>query len=325
VRPAIAIKSLLALAGALLVGCAGAEPTDEDVDADGAALSAARADSAAAFEAQLADLERRYASSAEGGATVAPASLRPLGGRLGPVSRKLCDHLAPFSQLEHAYFYYGGYVGADVVVGAQTGMDFVYDLWNRQAAVFSWKAATANLGTAGAIEVGGYVGYGFGAKSNVLDAWAGRFDAVDVSVDIPLTKLGIEASGFRSPDGSIVGGSVGAAAGLAISWPLPVTGSLETGFWVPFDAGTRSLNAVAHGARRSLKRAPALSGDPRIKSSAKPRDYDYVQFERSSDLALGLLWSAPAGVALVPAAQAVAIGVLRDSGRTIEQLCPRRP
>jgi len=201
-------------------------------------------------------------------------------------------------------------------------MDFVFDLWNRQAAAFSWKSATANIGTAGSIAAGGYVGYGFGAKASVIDAWAGRFDSATVSLEIPETKLGIQGSGFRSPDGSIVGGSVGVAAGLALSWPLPVTGTLETGYWVPFDGATQRMAAVSVGARRTLGTATALTGDPRIAKNAKPRGYHFVQYERGSDLALGLLWSAPAGVSLAPAAQAVAIGVLRDSGRSIEQLCP---
>ena len=314
------ISAVLSL-GALAMGCAASDQGDEATDAEGAALSQAREASETAFEAQMADLERRYASGDDKPASAPTPSLAPQTAKLG-VSRTLCEHLRPFARLEHAYFYYGGYFNADVVVGAQVGMDFVFDLWNRQAAAFSWKSATANIGTAGSIGVGGYVGYGFGDKANVIDAWAGRFDSVSASLEIPGTKLGIEGSGFRSPDGTIVGGAIGAAAGLSASWPLPVSGTLETGFWVPFDSATKRMAAVSLGARRSLGTATALTGDPRIAKNAKPRAYDFVQYQRSSDLALGLLWSAPAGVSLAPAAQAVAIGVLREAGRSIEQLCP---
>ena len=316
--------SLSAAACLMLVGCAGAS-SEDDTDVEGAALSAARAASATAFAEQMAELEARFDASAEDtSSSVSTKTIRPLTTRLAPMSRRLCDHLAKFRGLEHAYFYFGGYGSADVVVGAAVGMDVVYDLWNRQAATFSWKASTVNVGTAGSIAVGGYVGYGFGAKDNVIDAWAGRFDSVAVDVDIPLTKFGIEGELFRSPDGSVVGGTIVATAGLSLSWPLPVSASLETGFWVPFDRGTDRMASASLGARRSLKTTSALTGDPRIHGDARSRSYRYVQYEKSSDLALGLLMTAPGGVSLVPAAQAVAIGVLRDSGRIVEDLCPLR-
>ena len=322
------IAPLLAITGLFsLVGCAAPTEEDDSSSSEDAALTEARSTSEQAFEAQMNELEQRYEkASSEEVSTQSFGIPSQVGARslpFGSIRKKLCEHLAPFGSLEHAYFYYGGYVSADVVVGAQVGMDFVFDLYNRQSAAFTWKVATANVGTAGSIGISGYVGYGFGAKANVLDAWAGRFDSISGEIEIPGTKLGVEGSAFHSPDNTIVGGSIGVAAGLALSWPLPVTGTVETGFWVPFDAATQKMSAIAFGANRSLATGTAMNADPRLDHAAKNKPYQYVQFAKSSDLALGLLWTAPAGVSLVPAAQAVAIGVLRDSGRTLAQICPR--
>lgn len=312
--PALGKKPVLfgmvTLATAALAGCAGVETEEDTGDSD---LALVRASSEESFSREMDALEARYASveRSEDG------DVHPEGLGIVLPRGSVCKYLAPLRKYGHEYFYFGGYLGADVVAGARGGMDFVFDLWNRQAAVFTWKSVTANVGTAASVSAGGYFGYAFGEKANVIDAWSGRFDSAGVSLDIPETKVGVSATGFRSPDGSIVGGSLGASAGLAASWPLPVQGTLETGYWVPFDDATRSIASYSLGTNRTLMHAAAA---PR--PGARPQSYQYVQYERSSDQALAILINAPAGLGLVAAAQAIAVGTLRATGRSVTELCP---
>lgn len=300
----------------VLAGCSDA---GEDDDSGESGLALKRASSESSFEKALDELEARFASAdAAQGGSVRPQTLGPRAARLSLASRSLCTYLSSFRSLEHAYFYFGGTIGATGAgTGGQAGMDFVYDLYDRQAAVFGWEGRALSIGTAGYVAAGGYFGYGFGKKANVIDAWSGTFEQATLSIDVPETKLGVDGSTFRSPDGSIVGIALGGTAGLALSWPIPASGQLSSGFWTPFDAGTRALASWSYASRHTLQTAPAVAG-------RQLRNFAYVQYDRASDLALALLTTAPAGLSAVPAAETLAIGVLRDSGRTVDQLCPRR-
>ncbi len=308
--------ALAAVVLPLMAGCAdlGEEETDGD-----ASLALARATSESSFEAELAALEAEYGRATNGGGTTTTQTIRPQGALSWVRPGSLCSVLRPLRGFERAYFYYGAYIEGDALgAGPHVGMDFVYDLWNRQAAVFTWSANGVNIGTAASVGGGAYVGYGFGKKANVVDAWSGTFETTSASLSVPETKLGIDSVSFRSPDGSVSGVSIGASAGLSLSWPLPVTGQVEAGYWTPFDSGTRALATFSRGTRNSLETATAA---PRPNRPARP--YQYVQYERSRDLAIALLVSVPAMGGSIPASEVLAIDVLRRSGYTSAQLCPR--
>ena len=52
---------------------------------------------------------------------------------------KMCEVLAPFAGMQHPYFFYGGNVTGAAGGAAQAGFDVVFDIWNQQAAVFTYK------------------------------------------------------------------------------------------------------------------------------------------------------------------------------------------
>lgn len=228
---------------------------------------------------------------------------------LSDAKGKMCETLAPFAGLGHPYFYYGGSVQGGAGGVAQIGADVVYDIWNQQAAVFSYRGVGAES-LAGA-EAGAYMGYGFGNKSSVLDAWSGRFCTGSVSVGlkgVPLAGIGAFGSAFISPDATVVGGAVGVSGYLG--WSPPVGGSAVAADWGAWNSATSALNNVGWGYRSD------------VVQNADGQGHDLIQYRSSFDMAMHVLWNLPPPQNVAVATQVLAVAALRRTGLTLDQACP---
>lgn len=218
----------------------------------------------------------------------------------------VCDVLRPFGGLEHAYFFVGASVTGAAIATGTGGVDLVWDLWNKQAATFGYVGGGITSLVGG--EAGAYMGYGFGNKSSVVDAWSGVFISAGLSAGLPVLKLAAGASGFSSPDASIVGGAVNVSIGFDFI-PTPVDGAFIVGKWTPWDGATSAFRQSLWFVSSTVETA-AVDG----------HDYEYVQFAGADDLSLSIVETTGVTGASA-AAQALALGILRDQGLTISQLC----
>lgn len=217
---------------------------------------------------------------------------------------KICDALSPLAGLEHPYFFVGASVAGGAVATAQGGVDIVWDLWNQQSAAFMYGGG--GLTSLAGVEAAVYSGYGFGNKSDVIDAWSGQFNTASLSVGLPVLNLSAGGSGFASPDGSVIGGAVSVSIGL--NWiPSPVNGGIVVGFWAPFNDATSAM-----GSRLWLTGySEAKNGDGNT----------YLQYPSGRGLAASILQTSPNALGAQAAAQAVAMDVMKSQGLSITQLC----
>ncbi len=297
---------LLVLGTALTATNAGCSaPVAETRSSRNSSISSESVDEIQAeFERELNTIyEQRESCVADGqcGGDIGTASLRPQGlfDRID-----ICDALRPLAGLEHPYFFIGGSVSGGAVAGVQGGVDVVWDLWNRQAAMFYYGGGGIMSLVGGEAAV--YEGYGFGDKSGVIDAWSGEFRTFSLSVGLPVLRLAAGGSGFSSPDRTVMGGAVSISAGL--DWiPTPVDGSLVVGIWTAFDTGTQAIGS----------RLWFVDYTEETVQNKK-----YIQFATHAGVAASILQTVPVSLAAAPTAQAVAVGVLRDRGLTIQALCP---
>ena len=224
------------------------------------------------------------------------------------IGNNICDVIGPFASLDHPYFYYGGYAQAGAVGQVQGGVDMVFDMTNLQAATFGYKG----YGVASLVggEVGAYAGYGFGKKNGVIDAWSGRFCSASVSVGLPAKLLSAGATGFVSPDLSVYGGAVSISVGYDVI-PTPVDASVFAADWTAWDTGTKALSKNGFFIHQHLKKDPATGKT-------------FIQYDSPKDMALALLWNAPAPMGVSAAAQVIALDLQKKSGLTIAQMCPKQ-
>jgi hypothetical protein len=299
------------------VGCA---PASEEGETEGGA-TAISALASSKFDGELAQLEAEYDRCVRDGKCAAVNGVGTSGQAKGASAQihlqgwglrkeDLCGTLAPLRGLEHAYFFVGGAVEGGAVVTGHVGVDFVWDLWDRQAAGFWYRGA--GFDTLVGVQASAYMGYGFGDKADVLDAWSGTFETAGLSVALPVLKLGVGAQGFRSPDNSVIGGAAVLSVGLDfLSLPVDVDATISTGEWTASERLTHGVADSWWFVRQSTVRRN-VGGKP----------HDFVQFRGGRDVALSILQTTgTAGV--LPAAHAVAIGLLKDNGWTLSQACPR--
>ncbi len=224
------------------------------------------------------------------------------------IGNNICDVIGPFSSLNNPYFYYGAYAQAGAVAQVQGGVDMVWDMTNLQAATFGYKG----YGVASLVggEAGAYAGYGFGKKNGVIDAWSGRFCSASVSVGLPAKLLSAGATGFVSPDLSVYGGAVSISVGYDVI-PTPVDASVFAADWTAWDAGTKALSQNGFFIHQHVKKDPTTGKT-------------YIQYDSPKDMALALLWNAPAPMGITAAAQVIALDLQKKSGLTIAQMCPKQ-
>lgn len=319
-RPVVSLARLVigAFLGAFLgplVGCASPEE-DDSVSASDEALSVATT----SFDADMATLERlRHQCESEGRCEHAGGSTTDSGGvhleTEAPRVRdsRLCNALTPFQGLGHPYFFVGTSAKAAAIdVIDNPGFDAVWDLRNQQFAVFAFHGD--GLENLVGVEANAYMGYAFGNKRDVLDAWSGAFESGEATVQVPVLQIGVGGAIFQSPDGSIFGGLVEASVGVNALGPLaPISASVSKGLWVPVDEGTRALGETFVFTSFHEQRAAAADG----------KDYAYVQFDNTRSLALSILERlGPFGTA--PAAYAVALDALEKAGISYENACVLR-
>lgn len=310
------VRSLLGvgLLGAAIAspGCASETADEGDVgSASESALVGANND----FDSELQELEsvarrcesERHCNTDGALGTASAGGLHTTAVSLPRV--KLCDALRPFAALENPYVF----VGASVKVAAIStltdgGMDVVFDLSNRQAAVFTYKNhGIQNLVGA---EANAYFGYAFGKKRNVLDAWSGAFQTAEATVETPFLKLSVGGAIFRAPDNSIWGALVEGSVGLNALGPLAtVELAVSEGHWTAWDRATDKLG----------KSYWFVSYKP-VRAAAGHGQHTYLQFERGRDQGLALVQTlGPLG--LGPAAHTLAIEALQKRGLTYAKAC----
>lgn len=307
----------LSTTAALALTTACAAPTSED---DGAtsgsdALAVAQSEFGSVLR-EAEELQRRCEREnhcAPSTTTIETASLSPLGHATGSRSASsftLCGALAPLRSLEHPYFFGGASLkGAYVGTLADRGVEVVFDLKKRQAAAFLYH--TTGIQNLIGVEAEAHVGYAFGEKENVIDAWSGDFQTATATFEVPHLEIGLGATIFRAPDSSIWGGAVGVGGGLNLI-AAPVGVSVGDGEWHAWDAATKAQGASYWFVRYDEKRA-----------TDHGKTYAYLELQSTRDLALALLETfGPLGVA--PAAQAAALAALDKAGLTIDEACPTK-
>jgi outer membrane murein-binding lipoprotein Lpp len=311
----------------LLSGCA-ADSAAEETSTQEEDLTAANAD----YDATLSDVDQMLERcQADGNCEPSPTDaivpmsnltlgqgLRPLAGpTLGSrfsslKSLSLCTALRPMAALQNPYFFVGGSAKAAALKSADVGVDLVFDLSHQQAALFHYKShGYQNLIGA---QVSAYLGYGFGRKANVLEAWSGDFQTAEATVETPFLKISAGGAIFRSPDNSVWGGLVEASFGFNALGPVStVEVSVSEGFWTPWDGATRAFGKSLYFAKSTEKS---------VYLSANRKQHAYLQFEGTRAFSFALVQRLGA-LGFLPAAQAVGLDVLKRKGLTIERMCGR--
>lgn len=268
------------------------------------------------FTKQLHEIDRLNkdcSSQRQCSGDVGTASLRPLDATLPRgeplLNYRFCDALRPLAALESPIFFVGANAGAsgiDIEELDGGGVDLAFDLKNQQAALFHYHTdGVQNLIGLGASV---YAGWAFGDKPNIIDAWSGEFQAGSASIDVPLLKLSAGGSIFRSPDNSLWG----AAASLGIGFnllPATLEVGVSEGDWTAWDAATNAYAKTLFRVGYDIRSA-----------SFKGHDHDLIQFRSSKDIALALV-ETTGSIGVAPAAQAVALSILRARGLTIKDAC----
>ena len=222
----------------------------------------------------------------------------------------MCGVLRPLKNLDHPYYVQGVQAQGGAVAVGNVGIDVVFDLWNQQAATFYYGGG--GLGNLLGGGVSAYTGYGFGNKSSVIDAWSGIFASGSLSATIPLTKVGVGASGFSSDDGSLIGGVASASLGINFLNEVVVDVAATAGKWFPFDRGTNALGSSFWFV------SPTTATD-----AFEGTNYNYLQFANGGEVrGLALMQVAGTG-GTSAAATAVAISVIRNRGISIRRDVPR--
>jgi hypothetical protein len=171
--------------------------------------------------------------------TIRPLGITSLVRRLRSIS--LCDALGPLRVFVSPYFFVGmNGTAAAVRTGQNRGVDLVWDLRNMQFATFFYTGQ--GYRTLVGLEASVYMGYGFGRKDNVIDAWSGQFETADASVDVPLLHISAGGPVFASPDRSIWGGAISAGVGLNVLEPIGgVSMGVTDATWTGWDEATRAF------------------------------------------------------------------------------------
>lgn len=303
--------AILATTCALTIGCSGGgEQTSSDDLTDPTTSANGSFDQEIDEMLAMDDAQKRGVCPGGGAASHATSrgDLRILAGKR---PSGICAALAPFKAFDHPYFFMGGALSGQARSGYQAGLDLVWDLDNLQAATFVFHGPV--FGSTRGISAGVYAGFGFATskKSSVLDAWSGVFQSATVSASLA-GVLGASGTGFRSPDSTILGGSIGVSVGLS---DLPVNvDAAPASVWSAWDAGTEAYDGRIWDCTfgKSLKT---------ITYDKKP--HKVVQFQRSRGIAAAILWeTGGSAIGQSAAYYALALGALRQSGLTLSQACP---
>lgn len=320
--PRVSLAGLVALAAFVLPfgeGCAQDTEEDASSSSDSALVSAANE----AFQADIAAVERITRKCQSAGACPSDGVTRPASLSIATTDSTteaahsgglrdltMCDALRPFARLEHPYFFVGASAKAAFLAPLKDGgFDTVWDLEHRQLAIFHYESQ--GLQNLVGVEAAIYLGYAFGRRENVLDAWSGEFEAVAASFEIPLLEIGVGGRIFRAPDNSMFGGAVVADVGLNMLGHLASV-SVEHGEREPSDGATRLMGDAFYF-------VPFTTMS--LEHEGAP--HTYLQFAQPRDLALALVETFGA-IGVNPAGYALARNALEQTGLTYEHACPQR-
>jgi hypothetical protein len=309
---------------------------------------AEQANDPAEFEEGVGDLQSDFGDGKEDlfGAALDPCSLlRPL---------------KPFGHDAERAGFFVGMEGEATVGIANTfgGYDIVFDLYHQQVSVSQYRGAgisTPEVSTS----AGAYVGVAFGFEHGVSD-WDGYFVNGNVNASLPFLKdfASVEIGGFVTgqdrngdhviapsevllPPNGVYGGSIGISVGLTpVPTPSPVDGNITEGFWWPQKNAiravydrllTRRIAGIRHVKARLVdaengslcpadwprvqteKDCIIELGDPSSSRTRRAVDFAYGLCSESTGCKTPLSWPL--------AMTAVAVGALRDSGTSIDNMC----
>lgn len=252
-------------------------------------------------------------------------------------------------------------IEGDGVLGAaygQSGMDLVWDLYHQQMTVSRYAGAGVGVPGAGA-SVEAYVGAGFGFENGVED-WDGYFVNGEVEIGLPFLKdyLSLNPEGYVSgvddngdgiigpseilvPPEGVYGFNIAVSLGFdLLPTPLPVEGNVTEGYWQPYKEAIRHFydefsSTRMFGIKKMQVRLiepetgelcpagwPEEEGELSCVIEFGDPDDSYVR--RSLNTAYSICYIT--GRCAVPltwpmSANAMAIGALRSSGLSFDDMC----
>ncbi len=156
--------------------------------------------------------------------------------------KSLCSYLSVWKGYNNVYYNRGGSVTAGAARTYAAGAELVYDIGDRQMAMYTFKANGWGNILGGSIGV--YGGYAFSkGRHGLFDAWSGSTWSVNTSLGVPETKiLGITGSAFTNDEQDVVGVAAGVSAGINFinAWGADL--AVMHNQYTPWNAGTRHFS-----------------------------------------------------------------------------------
>jgi hypothetical protein len=172
--------------------------------------------------------------------------------RIGSSAKaSLCSYLDTWKGFNNVYYNRGAAVTAGVVRTWTAGAELVYDIGDRQMAMFTFTGkARGNVAGASA---GVYGGFAFSkARHGLFDAWSGSSWGYQASYGIPETKvLGVTGSTFSNPEGDVVGSAIGLSIGFNFLHAWGADGGVFESKYRPWNSGTREFSPAGATLERS--------------------------------------------------------------------------
>lgn len=182
--------------------------------------------------------------------------------------RSLCSYLNVWKGYNNVYYNRGSSVTAGAARTYAAGAELVYDIGDRQMAMYTFKSK--GWGNILGASVGVYGGFAFSKnRHGLFDAWSGSTWSANGSYGVPETEiLGINGSVFTNDEHDVVGVAAGVSVGFNFinAWGADL--SIMRNEYTPWNAGTREFEPA--GATR--------------KSSG---GYDYWDFQTKDGLGSG--------------------------------------
>ena len=151
----------------------------------------------------------------------------------------LCSYLETWKGFNNVYYNRGASVTGGAVRTITAGAELVYDIGDRQMAMFTYTGKA--IGNVVGVSAGAYGGFAFSKnRHGLFDAWSGSSWGIATSVGVPETKiLGITGTTFWNAEHDVVGVAAGLSVGINFINAWGVDASYFENEYKPWNAGTR--------------------------------------------------------------------------------------